>query len=102
MCTQVTKQRKINTIRQNLEAGCSPFLGKPVGNCFTKTADACFFARLYPPLSALHSRLFFVLAGNTTQNYLEYRPDLVNATMFVSEPYKGNPPTPSRPSYWDN
>jgi hypothetical protein len=42
---------------------------------------------LYPSLSGLKSRVLFVLAGNSTANYLEYYPDLVNATMFISEPY---------------
>ena len=43
--------------------------------------------RLYPALEYLKSRIFFVLTGNYTDNYLEYYPDLVNATMFIAEPY---------------
>jgi hypothetical protein len=45
---------------------------------------------VYPALNDLRSRIFFVLTGDYVENYLEYYPDLKNATLFVSEPYNAD------------
>ena len=59
---------------------------------FVLHADAVLLlCRLYPALEYLQSRIFFVLTGNYTDNYLEYYPDLVNATFFIAEPYNCEP-----------
>lgn len=50
---------------------------------------------MYPALKDLRGRIFFVMAGDYVNNYLEYYPDLKNATLFVSEPYNGKPWTSS-------
>lgn len=60
--------------------------------CLASTSlHALLLCRLYPALEYLQNRLIFVLTGNYTNNYLEYYPNLVNATMFIAEPYNGKP-----------
>ena len=69
-------------------SGDNPFGGKNIWQQSHKSLRLKLVCcRLYPALTDLRSRIFFVLTGDYVQNYLEYYPDLKNATMFVSEPY---------------
>ena len=54
--------------------------------------------RLYPALQDLRNRVVFVMTGDYVSNYLDYRPDLVNATMFIAEPYNSEASTAPAPT----